>query len=139
MKQLIALAFLALTPLRAWTQASPRAAGSPPSASAVRTAAAPQIDGRLDDAAWTQAPVIGGFTQRDPQDGEPASEATEVRIMYDDGAIYVGARLHDRQAPTSRLASGAALSQSIASCNVRKTPYSGSCSETMIWYIRSIP
>ena len=73
-----------------------------PRAAAVRTREAPAIDGRLDDAAWSAAPVIESFTQRDPDEGAPASEATEVRIAYDDEAIYIGARMHDRSPVTSR-------------------------------------
>jgi hypothetical protein len=64
---------------------------------AVRTEARPQIDGRLDEPAWETAPVASGFLQRDPLEGEPASEPTEVRFLFDDGALYVGARLFDRE------------------------------------------
>jgi hypothetical protein len=83
--------------------ANTRSAAVAPRASAVRTATAPSIDGRLDDAAWNGAPVTSLFVQRDPDEGEPASEATEVRIAYDDEAIYIGARMHDRGNVTSRL------------------------------------
>jgi hypothetical protein len=55
----------------------------------------PRIDGRLDDAVWASAPVMDRFTQRDPHEGEPASERTEVRILIGDDALYVGARLYD--------------------------------------------
>jgi hypothetical protein len=75
----------------------------PPSVAAVRIEAPPSIDGRLDDAAWTGAVVISSFTQRDPDEGAPASEPTEVRIVYDSEAIYVAARLFDRGTVTSRL------------------------------------
>ena len=50
----------------------------------------PLIDGRLDDAAWGRAAPMTGFTQREPQDGQPASERTEVRVVFDDEALYVG-------------------------------------------------
>ena len=63
---------------------------------AVRAADAPVVDGRLDDAVWAEAEGARGFLQRDPVEGEPASEDTEVRIAYDADALYVGARLHDR-------------------------------------------
>lgn len=53
------------------------------------------IDGRLDEEAWAQAEVVNGFTQTSPNDGEPATEKTEVRILYDDAALYIGARLFD--------------------------------------------
>ena len=47
--------------------------------------------------------MITLFVQRDPDEGVPASEATEVRIAYDDEAMYVAARMHDRGTVTSRL------------------------------------
>jgi hypothetical protein len=66
-----------------------------PEAVGVRTSGAVMLDGRLDEAAWMDAPPITDFTQRDPHEGAPASERTEVRILYDREAIYVGARLFD--------------------------------------------
>ena len=51
---------------------------------------APVIDGRLDDAAWGQVAPMTGFIQREPSDGQPASERTEVRVVFDDEALYVG-------------------------------------------------
>jgi hypothetical protein len=74
-----------------------------PIAVALRTASAPTIDGKLDDAAWVKAPIISTFTQRDPQEGQPVSERTEVRIAYDSEAIYIGGRFYDRNPPTTRL------------------------------------
>jgi len=62
-------------------------------AEAVRVAEAPVVDGRLDDAAWASAPVLAGLVQREPEQGVPARDATEVRIVYDASAIYVGARM----------------------------------------------
>jgi len=57
----------------------------------------PEIDGRLDDAAWQRAQPISDFVQRDPNEGEPATERTEVRVLYDDGALYVGIRAYDSE------------------------------------------
>lgn len=54
------------------------------------------IDGKLDEPVWQTAP-IKEFTQRDPNEGEPASEETNVWIAYDDQNIYVAARLFDSQ------------------------------------------
>jgi hypothetical protein len=68
--------------------------GSMP-AQAVRVDAPPRIDGRLDDEAWREAAPLTDFIQRIPRDGDPASEPTEVRILYDDEAIYVGIWLWD--------------------------------------------
>ncbi|HET6230894.1 MAG TPA: DUF5916 domain-containing protein [Longimicrobiaceae bacterium] len=60
------------------------------------TGAAPTIDGKLDDAAWQQAPVATGFVQRAPNAGAPGSAPTEVRVLYGGDAVYVAARMHDR-------------------------------------------
>jgi hypothetical protein len=57
------------------------------------TGAAPRIDGVLDDPAWAQAPVIADFVQKIPVEGASPSVPTEVRILYDDHGLYVGARL----------------------------------------------
>jgi hypothetical protein len=65
---------------------------------ASRTAKPPTIDGQLNDEAWTQTEVISGFTQLDPDEGKPATEQTDIRIVYDDRALYVAARLFDRDA-----------------------------------------
>ena len=67
-----------------------------PVANATRVEEAPTIDGILDDASWTGASRLEDFVQRDPFEGEPVSERTEVRIIYDDQAVYVGAWLFDR-------------------------------------------
>ena len=53
----------------------------------------PRIDGTLDDAAWAQAQPITEFVQKIPVEGATPSVATEVRLLYDDHALYVGARL----------------------------------------------
>jgi hypothetical protein len=53
------------------------------------------IDGRLDEPAWQSAQFSTGFTQQEPDDGSPATERTEVRVLYDGGAIYVGVRAFD--------------------------------------------
>ncbi len=71
-----------------------------PAATAVSAPTAPTIDGRLDDAIWADAQVLTGFVQREPFEGRPVSERTEVRIAYDEQALYVGAWLYDRN-PTS--------------------------------------
>jgi hypothetical protein len=66
-----------------------------PNAFAQRITEPITIDGRLDEAVWEGAPAVTEFTQIVPNEGEPASQRTEVRFLYDDDAIYVGARLHD--------------------------------------------
>ena len=70
--------------------------GAPrPSAEAVRITSRPEIDGILDDEAWAQAHVIDRFTQQKPFAGSPSSERTEVRLLYDDEFLYIGAELYD--------------------------------------------
>ena len=54
------------------------------------------LDGRLDEPAWNDAQYVGGFVQAEPLQGQPASERTEVRVLYNDDAIFIGARLYDR-------------------------------------------
>ncbi len=71
--------------------------GAVPSVQAVRVAQPPRIDGRLDDQAWSAAAPAAEFFQRDPDEGQPASEGTELRIVFDDEAIYVGVRLYDHE------------------------------------------
>ncbi|HUF26592.1 MAG TPA: DUF5916 domain-containing protein [Gemmatimonadaceae bacterium] len=67
-----------------------------PAATAVRTNSPPRIDGRLDEPAWEAAFALSGFVQREPLERSPASERTEIRVLYDDAALYVAAWLHDR-------------------------------------------
>ncbi|MBC8088033.1 MAG: carbohydrate binding family 9 domain-containing protein [Phycisphaerae bacterium] len=57
------------------------------------TGAAPGIDGTLDEAVWSQAQPITDFVQKIPIEGATPSVSTEVRVLYDDHAIYLGARL----------------------------------------------
>jgi hypothetical protein len=75
----------------------------PPVARAVRTSVPPRIDGHLNEAGWRAAPVVTSFTQRDPDDGKPGTNATVVRVLYDDDALYVGARIDGPEPVTFRL------------------------------------
>jgi hypothetical protein len=58
--------------------------------------AAPQIDGRLDDEAWNSADAIEDFVQEDPDNMQPPTERTVVRIAYDDRYLYIAARCYSR-------------------------------------------
>jgi hypothetical protein len=53
------------------------------------------LDGRLDEASWGGAPLATNFIQNDPREGEPATHDTEVRLLYDDRAIYIGVFARD--------------------------------------------
>jgi hypothetical protein len=64
---------------------------------AARAAQPPVIDGRLNDEAWASAQPIADFTQRDPDEGKAPTERTEIRFLYDDAALYVAARMSDRE------------------------------------------
>ena len=55
----------------------------------------PRIDGILDEDAWSKAPVAGDFIQRKPFNGKPATFRTEVRFLYDNTGLYVGAMMYD--------------------------------------------
>ena len=71
--------------------------GPRPSVTAARTTEKIAVDGRLSEADWSRALPAKEFLQRDPDEGKPATEATEVRFLYDDKAIYVGARMFDSE------------------------------------------
>ena len=67
-------------------------------ATAVRIKGAPpQLDGVLDDAVWRTAPLHEGFCQRDPDEGEPASERTTFQVAYDNEAIYFAVMCYDSE------------------------------------------
>ena len=58
---------------------------------------APTIDGFIDDAVWARAELMTDFVQQEPIVGRPATERTEIRILYDDTAIFIGAVLYDSE------------------------------------------
>ena len=63
---------------------------------AVRSTDVITIDGSLSEPIW-QRPGLTAFYQRDPDQGKPATEQTEVWFAYDDNALYVAARMSDTQ------------------------------------------
>src|SRR2546426_5306801 len=62
---------------------------------AVRITEALKIDGLLDEPAWSLAQPATDFLQQQPTEGAPASERTEVRVLFDDKNIYLGIRAFD--------------------------------------------
>ncbi len=72
-------------------EAAPR-----PETTATRARGPITIDGVLDEATWADAPVIDRFTQSRPDRGLPLTEATEVRLLYDDETLYIGVEMWDR-------------------------------------------
>jgi hypothetical protein len=95
-RAVLALLGLLLAPIAA-AQAPPLA---PREVRVTRLSSPLSIDGVLDEAAWQTAEPCTSFSQRDPVEGARPSQRTEVRLLYDDDAFYVGARLHD-SAPDS--------------------------------------
>lgn len=71
-----------------------------PTATAVPKRGTLVVDGRVDDEAWTHATPVTDLKQFDPDHGLPSSEKIDVRFLYDESALYVGARLYDAQGPT---------------------------------------
>ncbi len=62
-----------------------------PAVRAVRVAdGAVTLDGHLTEDAWSGVPPSAGFRQREPDQGRPATDTTEVRVLYDGGTLYVG-------------------------------------------------
>lgn len=63
--------------------------------SAVRSSEPIVLDGNLDDPAWELAAAAEDFIQTEPRQGEPATERTEVRFLYDQDYLYIGANCLD--------------------------------------------
>ena len=85
--------------LAALAAAIPASAQTSPQANmvarAIRITTPPIIDGRDNDPAWKDAPLITGFRQFDPgEDLDPAFK-TEARVVYDDNYLYVLLRMYD--------------------------------------------
>lgn len=61
-----------------------------------------RIDGKLNDAAWERGVWVSEFTQREPVEGAAPSQRTEVAFLYNDEALYVGARMFSDSATEVR-------------------------------------
>ncbi len=65
----------------------------------VKLASTPiELDGHMNEAAWATADSITDFKQREPREGSPSTERTLMKILRDKDAIYVAARMDDRDA-----------------------------------------
>ncbi|MBZ5560624.1 MAG: carbohydrate binding family 9 domain-containing protein, partial [Acidobacteriia bacterium] len=62
---------------------------------AVETQDAITLDGVLNEEVWRRAPAAADFVQAEPHEGQPASERTEVRVVFDRDALYLGVRCFD--------------------------------------------
>ncbi|MBA3340636.1 MAG: carbohydrate binding family 9 domain-containing protein [Gemmatimonadaceae bacterium] len=60
------------------------------------TGSSPRLDGRLTEEVWRTALAAQGFLQREPSEGAPALDRTEVRFAYDENALWIGARMYSR-------------------------------------------
>jgi hypothetical protein len=68
-----------------------------PELHATRTTVPMRIDGNLDEETWRAAEVARDFVQSEPREGQPATERTEVRVLFDADNIYIGAYLFDSE------------------------------------------
>ncbi|MEK6570239.1 MAG: hypothetical protein AABZ61_02650 [Bacteroidota bacterium] len=73
-------------------------AASASSIVAIKVSSTIHIDGLLDEKEWQEASVVSRFIQREPKEGEPVSERTEVRILDDEINLYIGFRCWDTDA-----------------------------------------
>ncbi len=62
---------------------------------AERTNEAIKIDGILNEKIWHDSFAVTDLIQKDPLEGKPATEKTEIRVAYDNDALYIGARMFD--------------------------------------------
>ena len=66
-----------------------------PELASTRTNQSPKIDGNISDSCWKNLPIASNFTVSEPVYGAKPAAATEVKILYDNRAIYVCAKLYD--------------------------------------------
>jgi hypothetical protein len=62
-----------------------------------KVAEAINIDGRIDEQVWKRAALAGNFIQNEPDEGQPESERTEIRVLYDRDNLYFGVSAEDSQ------------------------------------------
>ena len=97
-RSLATLLLVVCTPLAAAAQsASPidyEAAHKDRRLVAARATGPISLDARLDEPSWADAPVASHFIQNDPREGAPATFDTEVRMLYDQRALYKIGRAH---------------------------------------------
>lgn len=94
------LLVLVAAALPLWAQPAPqtatqRASDVSPAMTASRITGAIVVDGKLTDEAWSQLTPWSAFSQQSPDEGAAPTERTDVRIGYDDDALYVGVRAYD--------------------------------------------
>jgi uncharacterized protein DUF5916 len=80
---------------RSDTRLTPQLAAN--SAEATRVEHAPKLDGTLDDPLWQTGKTVAEFRQQEPNEGQHATEKTEVRILYTRHAVYFGIHCYDSE------------------------------------------
>ncbi len=86
---------LTISMLSATTANAQERGRTPREAQVRRVRIPPVVDGKLDDRVWSEAPVIDDLYQVEPVEGAVPSQRTEVRLVYDDDALYVGVLCYD--------------------------------------------
>jgi hypothetical protein len=99
MKRSFASSLLILLVLGSWAEAQSPAPAERRAVAAVRITDVDliRLDGRLDEEAWQRGVPAGNFRQIDPDNGSPASEPTEVRILFSRDALYLGVTCFDSE------------------------------------------
>ena len=94
-------------PVAAGLASSPLSAqvenGEAKSVRVVRIETPPVLDGRLDNPAWAQAVAVDDLHEVYPDEYESPSRDTAVYVVYDDDALYVGARMYEEPGETNAL------------------------------------
>ena len=93
---LVPVALAALVGLPQPVRAAQAPTPAPRVAAAVPASQVIAVDGVLDEESWARARPIGPFVQQEPLEGQPPSEATEVRVLFTPDALYFGIHCYDR-------------------------------------------
>ena len=91
---LIGLLLLTMIPLTGGTSDDPRRVS--PVVKAIKATEEIKVDGELNESVW-KGPAVSRFVQHNPDDGAEPTERTEFWVAYDEKALYVAARLFDRE------------------------------------------
>ncbi len=86
---------LCLLSCATWLAFADESEASQRTAALVRTDTAPVIDGVLDEPAWSEGVLLEPMIQTLPIEGDPPTERTEIRLLYDRDFLYLGIRMYD--------------------------------------------
>lgn len=95
MTRAVMAAVALLSPSLAYAQQAFPPPATPPEIGATHAAGVIAVDGTLDEADWGRAAVASGFVQAEPRQGEPATDPTEVRVLFDARYLYIGVECQD--------------------------------------------